>query len=123
VYGPEDPRSRLLTALGFELPAGLREVTGDEFGGNLSEERADMLDGDVIIWLDADDAQGALGGPLYETLAVHTEGREVFLDSFDDPLGAATSFITPLSLPFILDGLVPRLAAAIDGDPTTDVAP
>jgi iron complex transport system substrate-binding protein len=56
-------------------------------------------------------------------LAVHTEGREVFLDSFDDPLGAATSFITPLSLPFILDELVPQLAAAIDGDPTIEVAP
>jgi iron complex transport system substrate-binding protein len=122
VYGPEDPRSRLLAALGFELPAGLREVTGDEFGGNLSEERADMLDGDVIIWLDADDAEGPLGGPLYDTLPVHTEGREVFLDSFDDPLGAATSFITPLSLPYLLDGLVPQLAAAIDGDPATEVA-
>lgn len=121
VYGPEDPRSRLLTALGFELPPGLVEVTGDQFGADLSEERADMLDVDVIIWLDADDAEGPLGGPLYDTLPVHTEGREVFLDSFDDPLGAATSFITPLSIPYMLGGLVPQLAAAVDGDPATEV--
>jgi len=122
VYGPDDPRGRFLTALGFELPAGLAEITGDEYGGNLSNERADMLDVDVIVWVDPDDAEGPLGGPLYDTLAVHTEGREVPLDSYDDPLGAATSFVTPLSLPYLLDGIVPQVAAAIDGDPATTVA-
>jgi iron complex transport system substrate-binding protein len=121
VYGPEDARGRLLTALGLELPPDLAEVTGDEFGANLSEERAEMLDVDVIIWLDPEDGEGPLGGPLYDTFPVHTEGREVFLDSFEDPLGAATSFVTPLSLPFLLDGLVPMLDAAVDGDPSTEV--
>ncbi|MGH9214295.1 MAG: iron-siderophore ABC transporter substrate-binding protein [Acidimicrobiales bacterium] len=123
VYGPEDPRSRLLAALGFELPTGLAEVSGDEFGGNLSPERADLLDVDAIVWLDAEDVEdddrpGWVA--LYETFDVHTEGREVFLDSFDDTLGGATSFISALSLPYLLEGLVPKLAAAIDGDPTTD---
>jgi iron complex transport system substrate-binding protein len=122
VYGPDDPRSRFLTSLGFELPEGLGEVTGAEFGANLSNERAEMLDVDAIVWLDPDDAEGPLGGPLYDTLAVHTEGREVPLDSFDDPLGAATSFVTPLSLTYLLDGIVPQLAAAVDGDPATAVA-
>lgn len=115
VYGPEDVRGRFLTALGFELPEGLAEVTGAEFGGNLSQERADMLDVDVIIWLDADESEGPLGGPLYEALAVHTEGREVFLDSYDDPLGGATSFVSVLSLPYLMDGIVPQLADALDG--------
>jgi iron complex transport system substrate-binding protein len=115
VYGPEDVRGRFLTALGFELPEGLAEVTGAEFGGNLSPERADMLDVDVIIWLDADESEGVLGGPIYQALPVHTEGREVFLDSYDDPLGGATSFVSVLSLPYLLDGLVPQLADAIDG--------
>ena len=104
------------------LPAGLAEVTGAEFGGNLSMERADLLDVDVIIWLDADEAQGPLGGPVYSSLDVHTQGREVFLDSYDDPLGGATSFVSVLSLPYLLDGLVPQLAAAVDGDPATEVA-
>lgn len=118
VYGPEDPRGRFLTALGFELPAGLGELTGDEFGGDLSEERVDLLDVDAIVWLDGREVDD-LGGPVYATLAVHEEGREVFLSSFDDPLGAATSFVSVLSLPFLLDGLVPKLAAAVDGDPDT----
>ena len=95
-------------------------MTGEEYGGNLSTERSDLLDVDAIIWLDAEDVED-YGGPLYASFAVHTEGREVFLDSFNDPLGGATSFVTVLSLPYLLDGLVPKLAAAIDGDPATEV--
>lgn len=120
VYAGEDVRGRFLNALGFKLPEGLTEITGDEFGGNLSFERADLLDVDVIIWLDADEAQGPLGGPVYQNLAVHTEGREVHLDSYDDPLGGATSFVSVLSLPFLLDGLVPQLAAALDKLPDSE---
>jgi iron-siderophore transport system substrate-binding protein len=123
VYGPEDVRGRFLTDLGFELPEGLAGVTGSGYGGNLSNERADLLDVDVIVWLDPEDGEGPLGGPLYDSLTVHQEGREVPLDSFDDPLGAATSFVTVLSLPYLLDGIVPRLAEAIDGDPATQVPP
>ncbi|MCL4830649.1 MAG: hypothetical protein KJZ95_25055, partial [Caldilinea sp.] len=116
VYGPQDVRGRFLTLLGFALPKGLEEITGAEFGGNLSMERADLLDVDVIIWLDAEDAEGALGGPVYQNLPVHTEGREVFLDSYNDPVGGATSFVSVLSLPFLLDELVPQLATAMKGD-------
>lgn len=121
VYGPEDVRGRLLTSLGFKLPADLAAVTGAEFGGNLSMERADLLDVDAIIWLDPTEAKGPLGGPVYSSLKVHTEGREVMLDSYNSPLGGATSFVTVLSLPYLLDNLVPMLAAAVDGDPNTKV--
>ena len=37
----------------------------------------------------------------------------------DAELSAGTGFSSPLSLPFVLEALVPRLAAAVDGDPTT----
>jgi iron complex transport system substrate-binding protein len=123
VYGPQDARGRFLTDLGFDLPPGLAEVTGEEYGGNLSPERVDMLDVDVIVWLDAlgEAAEPVPGREVYEALPVHIEGREVFLDSFDDPLGGATSFVTVLSVPFLLEGLVPKLAAAADGDPATAV--
>lgn len=121
VYGPQDVRGRLLTSLGFKLPDELEAVTGTKFGGNLSLERSDLLDVDAIIWLDPQDAQAALGGPLYASLAVHTQGREVMLDSDSSPLGGATSFVTALSLPYLLDNLVPMLASAVDGDPATKV--
>jgi iron complex transport system substrate-binding protein len=122
VYGPEDVRGGFLTNLGFELPADLTEVTGAEFGGDLSDEHLDMLDVDVIVWLDAEGlAEQAPGN--YTSLAVHQDGREVFVDSFNSVLGGATSFVTVLSLPYLLDGLTPMLAAAIDGDPATTVPP
>lgn len=121
LYGPEDLRGRFLRDLGFELPEGLDAIAEGSFGSNISMERTDLLEVDVIVWLDADPEQEPLSNPLYRNLRVHTEGREIFLDSYTDPLGAATSFVTPLSLPFLLDGLVPKLAAAIDGDPATPV--
>ncbi|QXC63329.1 iron-siderophore ABC transporter substrate-binding protein [Aquihabitans sp. G128] len=123
VYGDDDPRSRFLTALGMEVPREIAAAAGKDFGGNLSLEKATALDVDVLVWIDPQIAEGALGGPLYSKLAVHTEGREVLLDSeAKDSLGGATSFVTVLSLPFLVDGLVPRLAQAVDGDPATKVA-
>lgn len=121
LYGPEDLRGRFLRDLGFRLPEGLDAIAEGSFGGNISMERTDLLDVDVILWLDADPEQEPLANALYQNLGVHQEGREVFLASYTDPLGAATSFVTPLSIPYLLDGLVPMLAAAIDGDPATPV--
>ena len=123
VYGPEDSRGRFLTELGFKLPDGLAAVTGKEFGANLSKERTDLLDTDVLIWLvdkyDTDKAK-VQADPLYAKLKVKTEGRDIYLEN-EELVGAATSFITPLSLPFLLDKLTPLLQAAVDGDPATPV--
>ena len=93
----------------------------DEFGFDLSLERLELLDLDALIWLDAEDEGEAFTtNAVYNNLAVHTEGRDVLLDSErPDALGGATSFVTVLSIPFLLDGLVPLLAAAIDGDAAT----
>ena len=71
-----------------------------------------MLDIDVVIWFATPEDAVAAGGPVYETLAVHTESREVFLPE-DNPLYGATSFVSVLSLPFLLDGLVPQLEEAL----------
>ncbi len=49
------------------------------------------------------------------------QGRDVFLAQ-DDLLQAAYGVNTLLSLPTVLDQLVPRLAAAVDGDPATNTA-
>ena len=57
--------------------------------------------------------------PDYSRLDVATQRREVYLNE-DDTLGKALSFVTPLSIPYLLDGLVPQLAAAVDGDPGTE---
>ncbi len=123
VYGPQDPRGRLLVSLGFTLPTGLAEVTGKEFGANISKERIDLLDTDALVWLIEDYAKDKAklqADPLYSGLDVAKKGGDVYLEN-NETLGSATSFITVLSLPYLLDGLVPQLAAAADGDPATAV--
>jgi len=123
VYGPQDPRGRLLVSLGFTLPAGLGEVTGKEFGANISKERIDLLDVDALVWLIEDytkDKAKLRADPLYAGLEVAKKGGDIYLEN-NETLGSATSFISVLSLPYLLDGLVPQLAAAADGDPATPV--
>jgi iron complex transport system substrate-binding protein len=119
VYGPEDARSRLLTELGFTFPDALRDVGGDEFGGQLSSEKLDLLDVGVLVWFaDRGPAQKIRDNDVYRRLKVRTEGRDIFLPE-DGTLYEATSFISVLSIPLLVDELVPKLAAAADGDPAT----
>ena len=51
------------------------------------------------------------------------EGRLVELGAFDHDFAAALGFNSPLSIPFMLDIAVPRLAAATDGDAGTTPEP
>jgi hypothetical protein len=58
--------------------------------------------------------------PVYQSLKIAREGRVVFLGGGDQAtLAAAVAFGTVWSLPFTLDGLLPTLAAALDGNPAT----
>ncbi|MDX6741207.1 iron-siderophore ABC transporter substrate-binding protein [Actinocorallia sp. A-T 12471] len=123
VYGGDDPRSQVLTALGFTLPDGLKEAVGDEFGANISEERTDLLDNDVTVWLvGAGDEDGAKlhKNKAYANQRVVKEGREVLIVESSD-YGNSISFVSVLSIPYFVERLVPQLAAAIDGDPNTEV--
>lgn len=115
VYGPQDPRGRLLASLGFSLPDGLQEYVGSEFGRDLSEERADLLDVDAITWIVGSerDRQVIRDRPTYRRLAVRQKGREVFVDE-GTTLGQAVSFISVLSIPYLLDELVPQLSTAVE---------
>ncbi|GAA1038986.1 iron-siderophore ABC transporter substrate-binding protein [Virgisporangium ochraceum] len=123
VYGAQDPRGRLLQDMGFTMPAGLDAVTGTEFGANLSKERVDLLDVKAIVWLldTYDEGKAKVkGDPLYNKLKVSTDEREIFVVS-EDLVGASISFISVLSLPQLLDKLVPQLKLAVDGNPATAV--
>lgn len=122
-YGPQDPRARFLTSLGFELPPKIIDLAGDEFFTTISEERLDLLDADVLVWIVNSPAEQKTieKNPLYPKLDVVSEGRDLFLEA-NDPLAGALSFSTVLSLPFALDRLVPKLAAAIDGDSDTEMS-
>jgi iron complex transport system substrate-binding protein len=120
VYGPQDVRSRMLVDLGFTYPPALRDAFPKDFGGQLSDEKIDAIDVDALLWFaDGDRSVAKLkGGGVYGTLRVRKEGRDVFILP-DDRVYEATSFPSVLSMPLLLKELVPRLAAAVDGDPST----
>lgn len=125
VFGSQDPRSRLLGNLGFKLPTGLDKAIGDQFGANISKERTDLLDQQAIVWIVGDVAKDSAKlhkDPSYRDLKVVKEGREVFIHETSD-YGHATSFVSALSLPYVVERLAPQLSAAVDGDPGTKVAP
>lgn len=120
VYGPQDVRTVLLKELGFEYPDELRAAFPDEFGGQLSDEKVDLLDLDALVWLaDGERTVKELKQlPVYSKLGVRREDRDVFIRE-DDRVYEATSFPSVLSMPLLMKELVPRLAAAVDGDPLT----
>jgi iron complex transport system substrate-binding protein len=123
VFGSQDPRSRVLTDLGFKLPTDLDKVIGDEFGANISKERTDLLNTDATVWIVSDVAkdEAALNkNALYADLKVAKEDREVFVKETSD-YGNSVSFVTVLSLPYMLERLVPQLSAAVDGKTDTKV--
>ena len=120
VYGPQDVRSRLLEELGFTYPDELVDAFPKEYGGQLSDERIDMLGVGVLVWFaDGERSKAELKrNPLYSKLAVSKEDRDVFIRG-EDRVYDSTSFPSVLSMPTLLAELVPRLAAAADGDPAT----
>lgn len=121
LYGSQDPRIRVLTDLGFSLPTGLDQAIGDKFGGNISAERISMLDQQALVWFPGKGGTPKLkNDPLYKNLNVRKQGRDVFIEEdYNDPLYGAASFVSVLSLPIVIDQLVPKLAKAVDGNPAT----
>lgn len=117
--GP-DTRKRFLTELGFVPTAGVAALSGSNgFYASISSEDLSPLDADLLVWISSfDKAPDLVNLPLRKTLKAHRDGREVFAGTL---LAAAMSFGSVLSLPFALENLENEIAAAMDGDPATEV--
>jgi len=110
ILTPEDLRTRLFTSLGFEMP---------DKTGPISRERVDLLDQDVLVFVGTD-REVLEADELLQNLDAAREGRTIYFGDFSTPFAGALGYSSPLSLPFALDIAVPRLVAAIDGDPNTE---
>jgi iron complex transport system substrate-binding protein len=111
LLGRDDLRTQFFSDLGFTVPDTSTDV---------SQERLDLLEADVLAvngYTQAD----ADADPLFAGLDVVTSGGTVLLGSYSGAVSAALGFGSPLSLPYLLDEVVPALAAAADGDPATTV--
>jgi iron complex transport system substrate-binding protein len=107
-----------LTDLGFEVPSELdpfvREAEGSQ--AYIPLEQLSVLDvADVLLWGTerAEDRDELEDVPVYQGLEEVREDRLVFTDGLT---AGAIYFTSPLSLPFVLDQLVPALASTLAGD-------
>ena len=118
IYGTGDPRTRMLVDLGFTFPDTVFHLDESEFGESLSAERtADLAQVDVTVWLDLE--SDAAVKKVFDQTTSAAEGRWLDISEGDGAYYVATSFVTPLSIPYLLERYVPQLAAAVDGDPST----
>ena len=124
---PEGLSTDFLTSLGFVVPDALDPFVpadADVFGqASIPLEQLGTLNAaDVLIWATEDEqARAALEEQaVYRQLTPVREGHLVFTDAV---LAGAIYFTTPLSLPYVLDHLVPLLEKAVAGNPETVPAP
>lgn len=115
------PRGNFFTDLGLKIPASIAKRAGDEYFAEYSSEQVRVLDLDVVVMFAT--RKQAEADPLFQRLDAVREGRVIYLPIGNSDLYGALNYNSPLSLPFQIDGFVPRLAAAIDGDPATAIEP
>jgi iron complex transport system substrate-binding protein len=116
-YTADDPRGRFFENLGFVIPETFAEIAGDSFFADLSAERLDLLDQDVIAIVNMQFIEGGLDGlksnPLFAQLQAVQDGRVVY---FEETAENAFHFGSPLSLEFALERIVPELARVLGGE-------
>ena len=81
----------------------------------MSAERIGVLDADVIVFATEkpSDIAALKKVPTFDTLGAVVENRAVYTDG---TLAGAIYFVSPLSLPYVLERLTPQLEAAVAGE-------
>lgn len=112
---PDGLNTQFLSYLGFKINPKLNpliKTAGQQV--EVSTERLDVLDADVAVF--ATEAPKEVGEllkvPTFRRLPVVAEKRSVYTDK---TLAGAIYFMTPLSLPYVLKQLTPKLEAAVAG--------
>ena len=120
-YTSKDIRSRFLTDFGFAAQSQIDEQVGaNAFLVNVPQEDLTPIDVDLLMWTETANLPQALDGiALRKTMRAYREGREIYADP---DLTAALAHSSPLSLDYAIEHMIPLVAAAMDGDPKTQVA-
>ncbi|WMT90731.1 iron-siderophore ABC transporter substrate-binding protein [Pelagibacterium sp. H642] len=114
VYLPHDPRVLLLSDLGLVPAEALHELPADSYTTKISYENLDSIDADVFIaWYnDRETVDTLLANPLFARWRPVAEGHYVPL--IDLSYAMALSAPSALSLPWVMDRFVPRLAETLE---------
>jgi iron complex transport system substrate-binding protein len=116
LYGAGDARPQLLTQLGMNLaPVADRLVPEDSFYTDVSAEKARTLESDVLVNLGY--AEGSFEALQDDPLLsrIPAIAADHYVDVTDQPLSLTFSAASPLSIPFFVDRLVPKIAEAVRG--------
>lgn len=108
--------TEFLTDLGFTIPSEIDPFVQEAAQAYIPLEQLSVLDvAEVLVWgTESDDDRTALESePLYNDLQAVKDGKLVFTDGLT---AGAIYFTSPLSLPYVLDALVPALASTLAGD-------
>jgi iron complex transport system substrate-binding protein len=113
---PDGLATDFLTMLGFTINpklTPLQKKAGEQVA--LSAERLDVIDADVIVFATEkpSDVAALEKVPTFDKLAAVAKHRSVYTDG---TLAGALYFISPLSLPYVLERLTPQLEAAVAGE-------
>ena len=113
-HASSDTRTQFFLDFGMVVAPQLDEIAGDEFYGTVSQEQADLLDADVLLWQSGSDAERAEieNDPVLNSIPAVAEGRALFVEGSDYD---ALQFSSVLSLPYLLDSLVPKISEIVQG--------
>jgi len=111
-YLPGDGRLDLLTDLGLVNNEGIDGLPANGFFATVAGEKVSVLDADVTVILPIGfTVKDVEQDDLLQSLKAVEEGRAIVLDPSSD-LGNAWGTMSVLSIPFVLDEIVPQLSAA-----------
>jgi iron complex transport system substrate-binding protein len=107
--------TEFLTDLGFSIPPVLDDFATEGQAYIPLEQLSVLDDGDVLLWAteEPEDRSNLEAEPLYNNLQAVRDGKLVFTDGVT---AGAIYFTSPLSLPFVLDQIVPAFASTLAGD-------
>ncbi|GAB3822638.1 iron-siderophore ABC transporter substrate-binding protein [Kribbella italica] len=115
VYMPGDPRVQILNEMGFVNAPGVQKLeetnTKKEFALPISKEKVADIDADVLVaYVDGLSAAKFAADPVYAALPSVKKGTAYVMD--DQQVISGMSAVSVLSVPWVLDKIVPGLAKA-----------
>jgi iron complex transport system substrate-binding protein len=115
VYMPGDPRVQILNEMGFVNAPGVEALektnTKKEFALTISKEKVGDADADVVVaYVDGLGAQKFAADPVYSSLPAVKRGSAYVME--DQQIISGMSAVSVLSVPWVLDKILPGLTKA-----------
>lgn len=117
VYAQGDARVDVLSGLGFELAPAVADLptTAGGFTADIGLEQAKLLDEvDVLFTWYNDEAEQRATESQRLFQQIPSVQRDSVVRNLDRQVGMASSFLTPLSVPWSLDKFLPSIEQAVD---------